>query len=109
MLKAARAHGMPMIVIAMMTAAISQHTAIHRPPNTIQKTLRIRDRADMDCSTRGARRPWVLKYAGRVPPDRPSRRSCRVRAPSSAIFVFCAIADENAGFEIDTVKRTAYY
>src|SRR6516162_9623403 len=42
MLKAARAHGRPMIVIAMITAATTQATAIHKPPNTIQSRLRSR-------------------------------------------------------------------
>ena len=37
MLKAARAHGMPMTVIAMITVAISQPTAIHNPPKTIAR------------------------------------------------------------------------
>src|ERR1700736_1081426 len=40
MLSAARAQGRPMIVIAMMTAAISQPAAIHTPPKTNQRTLR---------------------------------------------------------------------
>src|SRR6516162_32049 len=39
MLKAARAHGKPMMVIAMITAATTQATAIHKPPNTIQSRL----------------------------------------------------------------------
>ena len=47
MLNAARAQGRPMMVIAMMTAAISQPTAIQRPPKTIQNRLSRRDRADM--------------------------------------------------------------
>src|SRR6516165_10195508 len=42
MLKAARAHGRPMTVIAMITAATTQATAIHKPPNTIQSRLRSR-------------------------------------------------------------------
>src|SRR5271168_5145607 len=42
MLKAARAHGRPMMVIAMITAATTQATAIHKPPNTIQSRLRSR-------------------------------------------------------------------
>src|SRR5271170_4622466 len=42
MLKAARAHGRPMMVIAMITAATSQAIAIHKPPNTIQSRLRSR-------------------------------------------------------------------
>src|SRR5271167_3996130 len=42
MLKAARAHGRPMMVIAMITAATTQATAIHKPPNTIQSRLRKR-------------------------------------------------------------------
>src|SRR5215467_5622586 len=47
MLKAARAHGRPMIVIAMITAATSQPTAIHRPPNTIHSRLRSRLKGDI--------------------------------------------------------------
>src|SRR5271167_2557132 len=39
MLKAARAHGRPMMVIAMITAATTQATAIHKPPNTTQSRL----------------------------------------------------------------------
>src|SRR4051812_13354499 len=39
MLNAARAHGMPTMVIAMMTEAISQPAAIHRPPKAIHNTL----------------------------------------------------------------------
>src|SRR6516162_4849774 len=42
MLKAGRAHGRSMIVIAMITAAATQPTAIHRPPNTIHSRLRSR-------------------------------------------------------------------
>src|SRR5579871_3010778 len=40
MLNAARAHGRPMMVIAMMIAATSQPKAIQAPPNRIQMTLR---------------------------------------------------------------------
>ena len=36
-LNAALAQGMPMMVIAMMIAAITQAAAIHRPPNRIQR------------------------------------------------------------------------
>src|SRR6266446_119715 len=39
MLNAARAHGRPMIVMAMMTAASSQPAAIHIPPVTIHRML----------------------------------------------------------------------
>ena len=42
MLNAARAHGMPMIVTIMISPAITQPTAIHRPPKTIQRILRMR-------------------------------------------------------------------
>ena len=41
MLKAARAHGSPMMVIAMITAATSQATAIQMPPVRIQSTFRM--------------------------------------------------------------------
>ena len=47
MLKAARVHGRPMMVIAMITAAITQPTAIQKPPSTIQRMLRTRDTGDM--------------------------------------------------------------
>src|SRR5437763_1780434 len=35
------------MVMAMMTAANTQPAAIHRPPNTIQSTLRINETSDM--------------------------------------------------------------
>jgi hypothetical protein len=38
---------MPTIVIAMMTAAISQPNAIHAPPRTIQRTFRSNETGDM--------------------------------------------------------------
>ena len=47
MLKAARAQGMPTIVIAITTAAISQPNAIHAPPSTIQSTFRSKETGDM--------------------------------------------------------------
>jgi hypothetical protein len=57
MLKAARAHGMPMIVIAMITAATSQPTAIQTPPKIIHKMLSRRDKGDMEhCRLFGVRR-----------------------------------------------------
>jgi hypothetical protein len=43
MLKAALAQGKPMMVIAMMTAAIAHPRAIHKPPKTIQSRLRRSD------------------------------------------------------------------
>ena len=46
-LNAARAQGRPMMVIAMITAAIIQPAAIHRPPKTIQSTLSSSERGDM--------------------------------------------------------------
>src|SRR6516162_3989680 len=39
MLKAARVHGKPMMVIAIITAATTQASAIAKPPNTIQSRL----------------------------------------------------------------------
>ena len=39
MLKAARVHGNPMIVIAIITAATIQTTAIQSPPQTIQSAF----------------------------------------------------------------------
>src|SRR5579883_628747 len=47
MLKAARVHGRPIIVMAMISAAISQPTAIIRPPQTIQRTLSRSDIGDI--------------------------------------------------------------
>jgi hypothetical protein len=46
-LNAARAQGRPMMVIAMMTAAIIQPTAIHRPPNRIQMMFSSSETAGM--------------------------------------------------------------
>src|SRR6185295_18412574 len=42
MLNAERAQGMPTIVTIMISPANTQPTAIHRPPNTIQRMLRMR-------------------------------------------------------------------
>ena len=47
MLKAARAHGSPIMVIAMMMAANTQATAIHSPPKTIHKRLSRKAIGDM--------------------------------------------------------------
>jgi hypothetical protein len=47
MLKAALAQGMPIMVIAMMTAAIPQPMATHRPPNSNQSRLSSRAMGDM--------------------------------------------------------------
>src|SRR5215510_9892011 len=52
MLKAARAQGKPMSVTTMMSAAIAQPTAIHRPPNRIQSRLRRIDSTDTRASKR---------------------------------------------------------
>src|SRR5262249_11836231 len=49
MLQAARAHGSPTMVTAMITAAISQPIAISRPPNRIQSRLNRKAMADMEC------------------------------------------------------------
>src|SRR4249919_2001604 len=47
MLNAARAHGKPMMVIAITIPAITQPKAIHRPPKMIHNRFSTRDRADM--------------------------------------------------------------
>jgi len=47
MLKAARAHGMPTMVMAMITAAISQPMAIQMPPKIIHNRLSSKERGDM--------------------------------------------------------------
>ena len=64
--KAARAQGRPMMVIARMTAAISQPIAIQSPPVTIQSTLSSRLTGDIGVGPRagvtskhGGPRPWM--------------------------------------------------
>jgi hypothetical protein len=47
MLNAALAQGKPTMVIAMTTAAITQPSAIHKPPKTIQSRLRRREMRDI--------------------------------------------------------------
>src|ERR1700722_16120659 len=47
MLKASRAQGMPMMVIAMMTAARTQPAAMYRPPKAIHNRLRKSAKADI--------------------------------------------------------------
>src|SRR6516164_8065760 len=47
MVSAARAQGRPMMVIAMITAAISQPAAIQNPPNRIHRRFRTRLAGDM--------------------------------------------------------------
>src|SRR5215831_10050768 len=47
MLNAARVQGRPMMVIAITTAAITQPTAIHRPPQTIHSRFRSTDMGDI--------------------------------------------------------------
>ena len=46
-MNAARAQGMPTMVIAMMMAATSQPNAIHAPPSTIQRIFRSNETGDM--------------------------------------------------------------
>ena len=43
MFSADQAHGRPIMVIAMITAAITQASAIHRPPKTIHKMFRSKE------------------------------------------------------------------
>jgi hypothetical protein len=47
MLNAARAQGRPIIVIAMIAAAMSHATAIQMPPKNIHRRLRRSDKGDM--------------------------------------------------------------
>src|SRR5690348_17109879 len=72
MLKAARAQGRPMIVIAMMTAAMIQPNAIHRPPNRIQSRFRTIDTGDIG-RLRAYPPDSVRQFAGQVS-TRPARR-----------------------------------
>src|SRR5271169_3383957 len=69
MLMAEKAHGRPIMVIAMMTAAISQPTAIHRPPKTIQRTLSNNDSGLISHLFHGA--PYLGRVdAGSMAPDK---------------------------------------
>src|SRR5450759_4980526 len=52
MLNAARVHGRPTMVIAIRIAAITQPTAIHRPPNTIHNMLSKSDNKDISYPSR---------------------------------------------------------
>ena len=49
MLTAARAHGKPMMVTAMMTAASNQPSAIQAPPKMIQRMFKSNDMAGPPC------------------------------------------------------------
>src|SRR5271169_36410 len=57
MLNADQAQGRPIIVTAMMMAAITQPTAIHRPPKTIQRILRRNEKGPM-----ATRRLWRILF-----------------------------------------------
>src|SRR5258708_18634832 len=63
MLKAARAQGRPMMVIAMMMAAMSQPTAIHQPPKMTHRTLRRRLTGDMSGVLAAASAADVAEFA----------------------------------------------
>src|SRR5215475_7335349 len=74
MLKAARAHGMPIMVIAMMTEAMTQPTAIHRPPNKIHSRFNSRESTDivrLQAPHRTSSEPHgnVIRYDAVAPPD----------------------------------------
>jgi hypothetical protein len=60
MVNAALAQGKPTIVIAMTTAAITQPSAIHKPPKTIQSRLRTRETRDIGRSDRRTTRSPAL-------------------------------------------------
>src|ERR671919_785985 len=59
MLKAARAQGRPMIVIAMITAAIIQPSAIQTPPVRIQSTFRMTFSGDIRAPLAGLAAPAI--------------------------------------------------
>ena len=61
MLKAARAQGMPTMVIAMITAAISQPMAIQMPPKIIHSKLSSSDRGDMVVLPRSVVLPTLVE------------------------------------------------
>src|SRR5215467_720202 len=75
MLKAERAHGIPTMVIAMTTAATTQPTAIHRPPNTIQSKFNRKAMGDIAVMSRvsgqsQSRYVLVARLLGRSFPDK---------------------------------------
>ena len=55
MVKAARAHGSPIMVMAMMTAASAQPTAIQKPPQTIHSRLSNNETGDIELFRKAVR------------------------------------------------------
>src|SRR5215471_9697029 len=64
MLNAARVQGRPMMVIAIATAAITQPTAIHRPPQTIHSRFRSTDMGDIGQTL--AQSNAINRYVGKL-------------------------------------------
>jgi hypothetical protein len=98
MLNAALAQGKPTMVIAMTTAAITQASAIHRPPKTIQSRLRRRETIDIAIRrpttrlTAGARAPATPVIAARFAGSRATahRRHRRPLAPRRTVESYVA-------------------
>src|SRR3981081_2530763 len=98
MLNAARAHGIPMMVIAMITPAITQPSAIQKPPNRIHNRLSRNETGDMaslrgwrggDVGTPGLLRHPRLRHVGPRHIAAPGNQyvaptlTCHVRGASS--------------------------
>src|SRR5690242_7831899 len=75
MLSAARAQGMPMMVTAMITAAISHPAAIHRPPHAIHSRLSRREKSDIRWSSRHSDNPSGPNQDGYWKGRLPARRT----------------------------------
>ncbi len=75
MLIAARAHGMPMMVIAITMPAIAQPAAIASPPKTIQSRFSRKEMADMGQPPRDRSCCVLLAVRARIKPvrNRPGR------------------------------------
>src|SRR5919106_1628350 len=82
MLKAARAQGRPMIVIAMITAAIIQPSAIQTPPVRIQSTFRMTFSGDIRAPLAGLAAPAIggpgLYLGGKWGPPGRFANVCRI-------------------------------
>src|SRR6266511_6085941 len=82
MLKAARAHGRPMIVMSISTAAISHPTDIQRPPVRNQRTFSRRRNRDIQGLLRGGRDARWRSVASDKPVHRASSTDCCLASPN---------------------------
>src|SRR4051794_17381291 len=77
---------MPTIVIAITTAAISQPSAIHAPPSTIQSTFRSKETGDMAVFSVCRTRCKPEYRAGRIDTNQ-NRAANRIAADGTAAKV----------------------